>query len=71
MKAPWKHHPNARTCMHCGSQRPGMQPLSLKIDGKIVRGYWHLKCFEATKQSLKRAQATDARNERNGNGRTN
>lgn len=52
MKQPWKHHPNARTCKYCKSQKPGMQPLTLFINNKPVRGYWHLKCFEKAKKEL-------------------
>lgn len=45
---PWdKPNPMARKCDYCKSQRPGMQPLRLKMpDGTIKRAYWHLKCFD-------------------------
>ena len=47
---PWdKPNPMARKCQYCKSQRPGMQPLTLYLDGKAIRGYWHLKCFEKAK----------------------
>jgi hypothetical protein len=52
---PWdKPQPNARKCKHCGSQRPGMQPLTLFIDGKPVRGYWHLECFEIARKAARK-----------------
>lgn len=45
---PWdKPNTMARKCDYCKSQKPGMQPLRLKMpDGTIKRAYWHLKCFE-------------------------
>jgi len=50
-RQPWKYHPNARTCQQCGSQKPGMQPLTLFLkDGTRQRGYWHLKCFEIARR---------------------
>jgi hypothetical protein len=52
MKKPWKYSPNARTCRYCKSQKPGMQPLTLFVNNKPVRGYWHLKCFEKAKKEL-------------------
>lgn len=51
-RRPWKPSPHARTCKECGSQRPGAQPLTLYIDGKRVRGYWHLACFEKARKKL-------------------
>jgi hypothetical protein len=51
-KQPWKAHPMARRCEYCGSYKPGVQPLSLIVDGKVKRGYWHLKCFEKAKQEV-------------------
>jgi hypothetical protein len=53
----WKHHPMARTCEHCKSQRPGMQPLRLIINGQIKRGFWHLECFEVARNSLPKREA--------------
>jgi hypothetical protein len=47
---PWKSSLHARICKECGSQRSGMQLLSLWIGGKRVRGYWHLKCFEVARK---------------------
>lgn len=50
---PWdKPHSMARKCQYCGSQKPGMQPLRLQINGKTVRGYWHLKCFDKARKEL-------------------
>jgi hypothetical protein len=54
MTKPWdKPHPMARKCQYCGSQKPGMQPLTIVIDDRPVRGYWHLKCFNKAKAKLK------------------
>jgi len=57
MKAskPWdKPHSMARKCMHCGSQKPGMQPLTLYVNKKPIRGYWHLKCFDKARAEVKK-----------------
>lgn len=53
-KTPWsKPHMMARKCQYCKSQKPGMQPLTLFINGKPKCGYWHLKCFELAKKEFK------------------
>lgn len=51
---PWdKPNANARKCKRCGSQRPGMQPLTLFLpDGTRQRGYWHLKCFDEARREI-------------------
>jgi hypothetical protein len=50
-RKPWdKPIAMARKCRECGSQKPGMQPLTLqKKDGTLERGYWHLKCWAVAK----------------------
>lgn len=57
LTAPWKYSKMARTCAYCGSQRPGAQPLTLYVDGKAKRGYWHIECFAKA-----RAQCVPHRN---------
>ena len=57
MSQPWnKQHDMARKCSYCGSQKPGMQPLTLyHKHGTKQRGYWHLKCFEKARKALEKA----------------
>ena len=51
LKKPWdKPNVIARKCYYCGSQKPGMQPLTLYTNGKAFRGYWHLKCFDKARK---------------------
>ncbi len=58
MSKPWdKPISMARKCAFCGSQKPGMQPLTLVVKDKhlkcvAIRGYWHVpKCWEAAKKA--------------------
>jgi hypothetical protein len=41
-----------RVCPQCGSNKPGGIPLNLKVNGQLIRGYWHLKCFELARKDL-------------------